>query len=343
MSLSPARNVTQKPRSGWSGLFTWWALGMVVAALVAVCLLWQQIGGWDGLLVRIMTAQQQLHRQLAAALRAVGQGGAPAAASLIGLSLLYGVFHAAGPGHGKAVIATYLGTHPVQVRRGILLSVLSALAQGVMAIALVEVAVTFLGISLRRAQSVGMQAETLSFVLMVLMGLVLVVRSLRALWRYGQGRQHPALFSGETRRMRPRQAVQPYCVDCGRLHGPSRAHLAQPLSWRTSAGIVLAVGVRPCTGAILVLLVAHAVGLRWTAMVAVLAMSLGTAATVAVLAVVAVLARQTAVRLLRPAGRSSRCLKLIFPLLGAAGGAFILLMGAGLLHQALRTAAHPLL
>jgi len=155
---------------------------LAVAGLV-FCLFWQKMGGGNGVLTWIMTTQMKLHHQLAAALRAVGQGGMSATASLIGVSLLYGVFHAAGPGHGKAVIATYLGTHPVQMRRGVLLSMLSALAQGTMAIVLVEIAVTVLGVSLRKAQGAGMQAEALSFALMALMGVVLVARSLRSLWR----------------------------------------------------------------------------------------------------------------------------------------------------------------
>lgn len=313
-----------------------------VAAAVALWLLWRHMGGWDGLLAWIMTTQQSLHRQLASALREVQQGGAGAAASLIGLSLLYGVFHAAGPGHGKAVIATYLGTQPVQLRRGVLLSVLSALAQGLTAIALVEIAVTVLGLSIRKAQGAGMQAETLSYALMAVLGAVLAARSLLALWRQWRAARQPApsLFSGAGRAMRP---MQSWCADCGRLHGPSRAHLAQPLSWRGSLGVILAIGLRPCTGAILVLLIAHATGLRWTAMAAVLAMSLGTAATVAVLAILAVSARQAALRLLRPASAPGRRIGLVFNLLGAAGGLFILAMGAGLLMQGWRMAAHPLL
>jgi len=313
---------------------------LLTVAVLAFCLFWQKMGGWNGLLTWVMTMQMQLHHQLAGALRAVGQGGMSATASLIGVSLLYGVFHAAGPGHGKAVIATYLGTHPVHARRGVLLSVLAALAQGMMAIVLVEIAVTALGVSLRKAQGAGMQAETLSFALIALMGVVLIVRSLRVSWRQWQATRRPALFSGEGRAMRPTQSG---CTECSGLHGPSRAQLEQALSWRTSAGIVLAIGVRPCTGAILVLLVGHAAGLRAAAVASVFAMSLGTAATVAVLVVVAVSARQAAIRLLRPAAEPGRRWGLTLNLLGAVGGLLILLMGVGLLQQALRTAAHPLL
>jgi len=316
----------------------------LIGVVIAVWLLWQRIGGWEAFIAWIMTTQQQLHRQLVTALRAVAQEGASASLSLIGLSLLYGVFHAAGPGHGKAVIATYLGTHAVQWRRGVFLSVVAALAQGVTAIVLVEGAVSVLGLSLRKTQGASLQAETLSFALMALMGTLITARSLRKLWQQRQAARRPTLFASAGRQaMGPMRPIQLYCDDCARAHGPSRAQLNQALSWRTGAGIVLAIGVRPCTGAILVLLVAQAMGLRWTAAAAVLAMSLGTAATVAMLAIIAVSARQLALQLLRPVTRSRRRLGLLLNLLSMAGGLFILAVGVGLLQQGLRMGTHPLM
>ena len=62
----------------------------------------------------------------------------PAALGLLaGLSFAYGVFHAAGPGHGKAVISSYLVATGEGFRRGVALSALAALAQALAAIALV--------------------------------------------------------------------------------------------------------------------------------------------------------------------------------------------------------------
>jgi len=310
---------------------------IVVLLTMVVCsagwLAWRHIGGWAGALFWITQTQYALHQQLADAVQAVATDGTATAAPLLGLSLLYGVFHAAGPGHGKAVIATYLGTHGVHVRRGVLLSVLAALAQGLVAIMLieaVEAAVAVFGLSLRRAQALGMQAENLSFGLIAVLGAVLAVRSLLALWRRRQ-------------RGSAGRAMQLYCIDCTRPHGPTRAQLHQPLSWRTSASLILAIGLRPCTGAVLVLLFAHTLGLRWTAVAAVLAMSLGTATTVAVLAVLAVSVRQAGIGLLQRVNRSGAFLGLVLNLLGAVGGLLILLMGAGLLLQEMHSRVHPLL
>jgi len=317
-------------------------------------LLWQHLDGWDGVLVWLWTTQHSLHRQLADALQAVAldaaQGSNSAAIwSLLGFSLAYGVLHAAGPGHGKAVIATYLGSHTVQVRRGIVLSVLAALTQGVVAIALVaalELAGAVFGVSLRRTQAFAAQLENASFALVAVLGAVLAARSLLGLRLALRRRLRPSasLFASSTTAIGP-HAMQPLCLDCGpactHAHGPNRAQINQPLTWRTSAAVVLAIGLRPCTGAVLVLVVAYALGLRWTAVAAVLVMSLGTAVTVAVLAILAVSARQGVLRLLQrrvASGRVGMCLNL----LGAAGGCLICLIGTSLLLQGLRTSVHPL-
>ena len=56
---------------------------------------------------------------------------------LLGLSFLYGIFHAAGPGHGKAVISSYVVANEETWRRGVVLSFASALLQAFVAVAFV--------------------------------------------------------------------------------------------------------------------------------------------------------------------------------------------------------------
>ncbi|KAJ0335390.1 hypothetical protein COL154_014420, partial [Colletotrichum chrysophilum] len=77
--------------------------------------------------------QQEFYRALASAMKAMRQDGSKLWI-LIGLSFLYGIFHAAGPGHGKAVISSYMVANEVALRRGILLSFISGLLQAVTAI-----------------------------------------------------------------------------------------------------------------------------------------------------------------------------------------------------------------
>lgn len=311
--------------------------GVAGALILLMWILMNRYAAWSKLLAWIMTTQSELHQQLSTAMRLVAQDGWAAMWPLIGISLLYGVFHAAGPGHGKAVIATYLGTSRTRLHRGLLLSVLSAIVQGIVAVVLVEVVVGVLGYSLRRTHGAAAQLENLSFALVTVLGAVLALRCAKTLYRQWRQPRHDtgSLFSGDGR-------MQAYCADCGGPHRLAVEHMDQPLTWRTGLPIILAIGMRPCTGAILVLLVAYSLGLRWVGIAAVLAMSLGTSATVSLLAVAAVSLRQGVLRAIQLEARPQHWARVMFDMLGFIGGTGIFLMGIGLLQQGLKTVSHPL-
>lgn len=310
---------------------------LLACAALSGCALtdsWAQAVWW------VQTTQRDLHQHLASAMRGLAESGHTLAWPLIGLSLAYGVFHAAGPGHGKAIIATYLGTQESELRRGIGLSIVSSLVQGLTAILIVEVAVGLFGLSMRRAQQTGTQFETLSFALVALLGLLLMAGHGWRLWqRWRTARAQPpapaSLFAGGGK-------WQAYCDDCGVRHGPERSHLAQPVKWTSLVGVILAIGIRPCTGALLVLLVSHAIGLRWAGLIAVLAMSIGTAAAVSVLAFLSVHARRWAQRRLQSSTLGAGRAATIMSWAGLAGGAVIFLFGLSLLRASASAPAHPL-
>ena len=87
--------------------------------------------------------QAEFYRQFSGLIRAAKADGS-AAWSLIGLSFLYGIFHAAGPGHGKAVISSYLVANEETWVRGVVLSFASALMQALVAVVVVGIAAVLL-------------------------------------------------------------------------------------------------------------------------------------------------------------------------------------------------------
>ena len=311
-----------------------------VAALIGIMLLLllsempHLFGEWGALVYELQVLQRDLHRGLSDAVRSVEREGLFAVWSLISLSFLYGVFHAAGPGHGKLIIATYLATHESRLKQGIWLAIGSALAQGVVAVLLVETTVALLGASFSAANKTALQLESISYALVTLLGGFLMVSAARRLWL---GHHHHHDHNDDHRHEESTHAH--HC----HAHMPVPGDLPERMSLRQTIWIVLTIGIRPCTGAILVLIFAYVLQLRFAGIGAVFAMSIGTAITVAVLAAVSVYARQMAVRMseyLPDGGVRGGTLLNTFALIG---GLIVLLLGIALFQSVQAVLDHPIL
>ncbi len=310
------------------------------------------IVGW------LFAKQAEFYRQFSGLIRASKADGT-AAWSLMGLSFLYGIFHAAGPGHGKAVISSYMVANEETWVRGVVLSFLSALMQAIVAVVIVGIAAVLLHASAGTMNSAVNWIETFSYLLIIVIGL-------RLLWVKGRafiaafrdlGRPTAALGAAVT----PVQDAHAHdhrahdhdhdahdhahdhdhdhdhdhaCCDqadhahdhkhdhdhdhehdhdhghahhhghdhddasaWGHAHAPEPEELAGPGGWQRGMSAVVAVGLRPCSGAILVLVFALAQGLFWVGAASTFVMGLGTFITVAVIATLAVSARAWASRM----------------------------------------------
>jgi nickel/cobalt exporter len=304
-------------------------------------------GGWR---VWLLGVQQRLQARLAGAIRDIQAGNALAGAlALIGLSFLYGVFHAAGPGHGKAVISSYVVANRATMRRGVMLSFVSSLVQALTAIFFVVLfRIVLNAVSAQTNQAIRI-LEIASAAFIIAAGLWLLFSQLRRfvpVFRpaVAMAGGHGATMampdhdhSGHSHRAHHDQHHQHHHhhahgedCGCGHAHMPLAEDLQGNLSWRQAAAIVLAVGIRPCTGAILVLIFALAQGMFWAGIAATFAMALGTAITVSALAVLAVGSRDTAIRF-----AGSRWTDRIYGAAGLGGALLVLLFGVVLLAGAL--------
>ena len=306
------------------------AVGLV---LLVALFIWQAPAVnlvWSEYLILVQSVQRDLHLSLSAALRDIEADGFGSSLALIGLSFLYGVFHAAGPGHGKIVISTYLLSHESQLRRGVILSFASALFQGLTAIVIVTLAVWLLNLSMRQTRGMANDVEVASFALITLMGLMIMASRL---WRLRKAFTADAL-SGQHKHDHEHEHCDP-------AHGPSQSDLDAALSLRTFIGIVLSIGIRPCSGAVIVLLLAYSLDLGMVGLFAVLAMSLGTAITVSVLASMSVYLREAAKRLLVMMPDGGTITGRIMDVVGLMGGVIIFVFGASMLNIALFAPVHP--
>ena len=289
------------------------------------------IVGW------LLAKQSEFYRQMSATIRAAKSDGS-AVWTLLFISFAYGIFHAAGPGHGKAVIASYLVANRETARRGIALSFASALMQSLVAILIVGVSAWVLNATAKTMCKAEGVIEIASYALIALFGLRLVWVKGRTFIHALQAAQPVPAIAGVPHDHHDHH--DPHGHDhahghdhvhdehCGHSHGPTPSELAGPGGWRRGFAAILTVGIRPCSGAILVLVFALAQGLFWAGIAATFLMGLGTAITVAAIAVVAVSAKDVAARL--SAGRDGGGALFMRGIEFAAAGV-VLLFGAGLL------------
>lgn len=322
--------------------------------------------GWlSGALAQVSAWQSHFYRQLTGALRAwQAEGGAGWA--LIGLSFAYGIFHALGPGHGKAVISAYVLANRQTARNGALLSMVSALIQALVAIVAVALLAWLLNVTAATMNRATQWLETASFTLIVALGLWLVwrkaVRPLVQGWPRrglaGQAHSHgpvqahlhghePAqvhahLHGHESAQVHAhahahsRTHVHDDGCGCGHAHAPDPRDVEGKPTLRRSLAALLAVGLRPCSGALIVLVFSLSQNFFGAGMASALAMGLGTGLTVAALVMLAVLARDTAGRF--SAVVSNAWAARLRYLIEAAAAVAVLALGALLLGGQLATA-----
>ena len=299
----------------------------------------------------IQVKQQEFYRSLTMALKAM-RTDSWQVWWLVGISFLYGIFHAAGPGHGKAVISSYMIANETELKRGVLISFLSAFVQGGVA-----VLVTTAGFLILRGSTITMTdasrwLEIASFALVMAFGLYLLYRKLRGLLRrpamsFAAAGPELAVAGGMNFRegndrghhhgpgLKHAHAHGPgeVCDVCGHAHAPSPDMVAgDKFSLADAWTAIMAVGLRPCSGAIFVLTFSFLNGLYLGGVLSVIGMSLGTAITVSILATIAVTAKDAAIRF---AGSGSRALW-IGNALEIAGAVVIVLFGFTFLMASLQ-------
>jgi nickel/cobalt transporter (NicO) family protein len=332
-------------------------LGIFIVAALAVVALCQEAAAQSsplaalrqppasGLVGWLLSKQAVFYRELSGLIRAAKSDGT-ALWGLMGISFVYGIFHAAGPGHGKAVISSYLVANEETWRRGVTLSFASALLQAITAVLIVGIAAVLIGATAKAMGDTVRVIETVSYALIVLVGARLFwlkgrgfIRTLRSLQSepapaaavhthdshpghahhdhnacchhdrahhdhepHGQSAPSAADAHGHEHGKRhshdhvhdhdDEESVLPW----RHAHGPEPEELAGPGGWRRGLSAIVAVGLRPCSGAIIVLVFALAQGLFWAGVASTFVMGIGTAITVATIATLAVGAKAVARR-----------------------------------------------
>ena len=242
------------------------------------------------------TKQQNFYGRMANSIRQLKTSSASTAAwTLLGISFLYGVFHAAGPGHGKAVVTGWVLATENELKRGLTIAFLSALFQALTAIVAVSFILLFVQGGVAMAKNAAGYLESVSYVMIAGMGGYLF-------WSGWKSFGKPALATAGPFELvsRPESGAtldHIHDENCGHAHAPVASELRGDWSWKRAVAMAFAVGIRPCSGAILVLVASYALGLFWAGVLSTLAMGLGVFITIATIASLAVYAKSTAMRL----------------------------------------------
>jgi ABC-type nickel/cobalt efflux system permease component RcnA len=246
----------------------------------------------------VLEQQRQVQNALAGAVRAI-KGGQPGA--IFGLLLVcfaYGFLHAAGPGHGKLVIGGYGMARRVPFVRLAGVALASSLAQAAVAVGLVYAVVALLGLG--RSQAEGLAEEVmapLGTLMVAGVGLWLVWRGVAALRAQGaqsSGSHHHHHHAHEDHHDHAPHSHGAVCDTCGHAHGPTVDEVQHLTGWRDTLALVAGIAMRPCSGALFLLILTWQLGIASAGIIGTFAMGLGTAMVTIGVAAMAVWAREGA-------------------------------------------------
>jgi len=290
--------------------------GLIGAALV--WWLWMmggagQIGAWAA------GYQRDFQNDMALSLRGVRAGNASAFWTLITVCFGYGFFHAIGPGHGKVLIGGYGVARQVAAWRLTVISLVSSLGQAVTAVALVYGGVWVFQVS--REQLVGTADDVLapvSYAMIALIGVWLLFRGARKLLTRPAPVDHAPHAGG-------------HCNTCGHKHGPTAEEAGAVQSMREALVLIGGIAIRPCTGALFVLVITLGMGIPLAGIAGAFAMALGTAVVTIGVGLGAVGLRGGLLQGIAGSALASR----VVPVVEVVGGLVVVLGAGSLLLRAL--------
>jgi len=347
-----------KENTNNSPLFTMLRFVITISLFVALgYALWLV---WPTLITTGMQWQKQINNELSELLHAAKNESLMAGLSLIALSFMYGILHSVGPGHGKLIVTTYIATQEAKVKLSLIITLVSSLMQAFVAVALVSVLLMFFDASMREINQKAELLIPLSFYTAILLGIVIIWRNLILMYRViKEHKETPnkGVTNGADMGIKrltpatPLVSVAKYAAPasslvvehehhdncgCGHQHVVAPDLINDASSFKEYLAIILSIGIRPCTGAIMVLLFANMLDIYWLGIVSAVVMALGTALTTSTIAIMTITGKQAVRRYLATGKRKKRLkngpniTKFIVPIMG---GLILILLGMLLLES----------
>lgn len=315
------------------------ALALILGCILLCVIIWwlaqgmlAPLGDWAA------GHQRSFQNRIAGSLRALRAGEPGAIMALMLVCFAYGFFHAIGPGHGKVLVGGYgLARKTPWIRLGGV-ALLSSLGQAVTAVVLVYGAITLL--QLGRDSLIGLAEKTMapiSYGAIVAIGLWLLLRGGRKFLRRAaphsevlQSSEHNHDHSHDHGHSHDHNGSE-VCSECGHRHGPSLEEVSGLQTWREAAVLIGGIAVRPCTGALFVLVITWQMGIALAGIAGAFAMALGTALVTITVGLAALGLRGGALAIFARSGRAAQ----FVPVLEICAGFLVVLVASGLLMRSL--------
>lgn len=328
-------------------------VGLAVLAMLSLGLyqLWLM---WPSLVISSIQWQRAVNAQLADLLYEAKAAPWVAGSYLIGFSFIYGMLHSLGPGHGKVIVSTYLATHPTKAKASLVLTVVSALLQALVAVLLVSVLIWGFNASMRVVNDKANMFVVLSFALVAVVGVLICWKALKNIYRAMRQPQlrvkaiqpltaqpFPSQSKMSLNAHAPATAIHAVHTThkassecgCGHQHVADAQSINNASTLREYAGIIVTIGIRPCTGAIMVLLFSNVVGLYWMGVLSALAMAVGTALTTSLIAIMTLTGKHLVKRYLTAGNKGENgSLKVAGHYLQLFGGVLLVIIGMLLMN-----------
>lgn len=275
--------------------------GMLAVGFLAFFAIYQL---YPILLFKVMEWQKVFNTELSGSLNALSDHQNKAGLTLVFISFLYGVFHAVGPGHGKFILTSYLSLEKTRLNQAMKITFASALVQGLVAVSLVTVIVVIFTLSRQYFNLTLKWVERGSFTIMILLGLYWCYQVFKQMKKASKPKIKSIRFSQQPMLQKipqKRPLVQhthhvhdEHC-GCGHKHLPTSNEMQKAKDWKTQLMLILSIGARPCSGAILVLFLSYTLDLYFWGVISALVMAIGTGFTLSLFAYLVIVARNKAV------------------------------------------------
>ena len=307
-----------------------------LAVLLVLAGFWA-LGGFAMLAEWALSQQRAVQNLMAQGIRGVRAGDAGALAALLGVAFTYGFVHAVGPGHGKVLIGGYGVGRRVRLWPLVAIAFASSMAQA--AVAVVLVYGFFAAFGWTRERVLGLSDDLmapLGHVMVAGVGLWLVwrgVRGLRAQGVRGAVKGHRGHHDHDHHDHHAHdhaQGADETCATCCHAHGPTLAEVTALTGWRDTAALIAGIAIRPCSGALFLLILTYQMGIAGAGVLGTFVMGLGTASVTMVVALLAVWSREGLM-----AGLSEGRLERALPVVELAAGAVVVVAALEMLRMTL--------